>query len=269
MAKVTYKIDPRPDTVIILKNPNVDFAPWDSIETTPIVDELVVDEPYTNGLADYDPIIEESTADAPTNGESAIQDADLGQNTHLAETVGEEMEEEYHYYVSSRHLTLASPPLENLLTGEKWKEGIRNGSDGLYHVPAQDWDSEALHILLKVLHHHNRQVPRKVTLELLAKITVLIDYYGCGEALEPFTEGWVEHLKVASPIPSHFCRDLMLWMCVAWVLRLPHEFQRTTTVAIRRQYRDLPTLGLPITICFGVYANSCRSIMETNFTRQD
>ncbi|KAH8725724.1 hypothetical protein GQ44DRAFT_599689, partial [Phaeosphaeriaceae sp. PMI808] len=105
-----------------------------------------------------------------------------------------------------------------------WKESIRNENDGLYHVPAEDWDSETLLCVLPVLHFRNGQVPRTVSLEMLAKIAVLIDFYECAEALESFTERWIEHLQVATPVSSYFFRGPMLWMCIDWVLRLPQEF---------------------------------------------
>ena len=138
-----------------------------------------------------------------------------------------------------------------MLSGGKWKEGVPNEEDGLFHINVDDWDGEAILLLLNVIHHRNRQVPRTISLEMLAKIAVLIDYYDCGEAVELCTERWVEDLKLTSPVPSEYCRDLMLWMCVAWVLKLPEEFTQTTAVAIRREDQELSTLGLPLMSCVG------------------
>jgi hypothetical protein len=138
-----------------------------------------------------------------------------------------------------------------MTSGTDWKEGYRDENDGLYHVPARDWDSEALLYVLQILHLRYGQVPRTIPLEMLAKIAVLIDFYDCAEALESFTERWIEYLRVAAPVPSYFCRDLMLWMCIAWVLKLPQELVQATTVAIRRDDQELSTLGLPIMICVG------------------
>jgi hypothetical protein len=236
MTKIIHQIDPIADTVIILKNSNASFASWSQAEvgrhaTAHIEEPAAVRDAHTE-----------------TSDEAALF-AESSSETNLVRHCN--WEEEIRYHVSSRHLTLASPKFERMLSGENWKEGVRNEHDGLYYIYTEDWDMEALLLLLGILHHRNRQVPRTVSLEMLAKIVVLIDYYDCAEALETFTERWVEHLKVTSPVPSHFCRDLMLWMCIAWVLRLPHEFAQTTTVAIRRDDQHLPTLGLPITICVG------------------
>lgn len=191
MAKVVvHEIDPNADTVVILVNPNASFAPWSHREvendaTTP-----------AEGCADMS-VFDQATSPAASS---------CGQ--YLADH--SPWEEEVHYKVSSRHLTLASPRFEGMLSGGRWKEGVRNEVDGLYHVTVEDWDMEALLVLLNILHHRNRRVPRTISLELLAKLVVLIDYYECAEALELFTERWVGDLRVTSPVPSHICRDLLL-----------------------------------------------------------
>ncbi|KAH7070002.1 hypothetical protein BKA63DRAFT_421441 [Paraphoma chrysanthemicola] len=236
MPNRSYDIDAKADTKIVLKNPNTSFAPW----------------PQAENSEDTPALAYESSAIA-----SASEDADQGaslefavsaDDTNVPNSVNAE-EDELWYYVSRRHLVSASPTLDRMISGTVWKEGNRNESDGLYHVPAEDWDEEALLYVLQVLHLRNGQVPRTVSLEMLAKITVLIDFYECAEALQSFTERWVERLRVTSPVPSYLCRDLMLWMCIAWVLKLPQEFEQTTTVAMRRDDQELPSLGLPITIC--------------------
>lgn len=238
MSRLIYEIDAQADAVIILKNPNASFAPWTIAEvggdTAAFAHESTVEEP-TSGDADQGAPIEVAIV------------ADVASESNSTDTEGDEI----WYYVSRRHLISASPTFERMLSGTNWKEGVRNENDGLYHVPAEDWDSEALLCVLRVLHLRNGQVPRTVTLEMLAKIAVLVDFYKCAEALESFTERWIERLRVATPVPAYFCRDVMLWMCIAWVFRLPQEFVQSTTVAIRRNDQELPTLGLPITICVG------------------
>jgi hypothetical protein len=238
MPKSSYEIDARADTVIILKNPNTSFAPWNLAD---------VDEDTTN-FANKS-IVNDSTSGDAGQGSSfeiAIVTDDIGESN-----VANTEEAEVSYYVSRRHLVSASSTLDRMISGTDWKEGIRDENDGLYHVSARDWDSEALLYMLQILHLRNGQVPRTIPLEMLAKIAVLIDFYDCAEALESFTERWIEYLRGTAPVPSYFCRDLMLWMCIAWVLKLPQEFVQTTTVAIRRDDQELSTLGLPIVTCVG------------------
>jgi hypothetical protein len=232
------KIDAKADTVIILKNPNTSFAPWSLAEVGGDITKC----PHESAVNDY------TSRDA---GQGASIEVTIVADDASESNPANTEDNEVWYYVSRRHLVSASPTLDRMLSGTDWQEGIRDENDGLHHVPAEDWDSEALLCVLQILHLRNGQVPRKISLEMLAKIAVLIDFYDCAEALESFTERLIEHMKVTAPVPSYFCRDLMLWMCIAWVLRLPQEFLQTTTVAIRRDDQELPTLGLPIVICVG------------------
>ncbi|KAI0182919.1 hypothetical protein EV127DRAFT_40277 [Xylaria flabelliformis] len=44
-----------------------------------------------------------------------------------------------------------------------------SGGDGFRHVNASDWDTEALLIILRIIHGRNRQVPRSLDLDMLAE----------------------------------------------------------------------------------------------------
>lgn len=260
MSKIIHEIDPDADTVIILKETDFPFASWDvndeKSDDLTVIEELaigdvVVEAPPVDESSSGEPVLQNSAVTVPNDETSAqaTSSGDLSVRPDLADDCTPN--EEVHYYVSSRHLTLASTRFKHMLSEERWKEGVRDKIDGRYHVSAEGWDAEAFLLVLEVLHHHNRKVPRTISLEMLAKVAVLVDDYDCAEALESYTERWIENLRMISPIPSHFCRDLMLWMCIAWVFRLPQEFSRTTTVAIRRGVQELPTLGLPIALCTG------------------
>lgn len=154
--------------------------------------------------------------------------------------------EEVHYHVSSSHLRLGSPHFRRMLSGENWQEGIPNENDGRHHINVEDWDPEALLIFLNVLHLRNRHVPRSISLGILVKIALLVNYYDCTEAFELSAEIWIKDLKSTTCIPSEPCRNLMLWIFIAWVFSLPAEFAQTTTVAIKRSKQDLLISDLPI-----------------------
>ena len=160
------------------------------------------------------------------------------------EPVGPE-EVSIRYYVSSRHLMLASPMLKRALLKDGFAESRRDGTDGLYHVEASDWDPEAFLIVLRIVHGRNKQVPREVTLEMLAKIAILEDYFNFGQALDPFTDIWIERLA-KTPIPAVCCRNVVLWVWVAWVFDIEKQFLEATATAIQQSTDSFPTLGLPI-----------------------
>lgn len=148
---------------------------------------------------------------------------------------------------------LASPVFKRALNRDGFAESVRNEIDGFFHIDASDWDPEAFLIVLRVLHGRNKQVPRKVSLDMLAKIAILEDYYTFGESLDVFTEMWIQELIKVS-IPTVYCRDLVLWIWVAWLFDKDQQFKEATTVAIKQSTEALRTLDLPIpTILSGTF----------------
>lgn len=169
-------------------------------------------------------------------------------------------EESIHYHVSSRHLMLASPVFKRALNKDGFAESVRNEIDGFFHIQASDWDPEAFLIVLRILHGRNKQVPRKVSLDMLAKIAILEDYYTFGESLDVFTEIWVQELIKVS-IPTVYCRDLVLWIWVAWLFDKDQQFKEATTTAIKQSTESLRTLGLPIpAILSGMFVSCSHEI---------
>jgi hypothetical protein len=140
---------------------------------------------------------------------------------------------------------LASPVFKRTLSRNGFAESFPSEIDGLYHIEAHDWDPEAFLIVLRVVHGRNKKVPREVTLEMLAKIAVLEDYYTFGETLDVFTEVWIQGL-IKAPIPTLYCRDLVLWIWVAWVFDIEQQFVEATRTAIKQSTESLRTLDLPI-----------------------
>ncbi|CAN9304337.1 unnamed protein product [Alternaria sp. RS040] len=129
------------------------------------------------------------------------------------------------YQVSSQHLVCASPKFKSELTS--WRESLKR-DDGLYHVNTTNWDPEAFDILLNVLHLRFRQVPKSLSLELLAKIAILVDYYRCWEAFDLIADVWITHLRAKCSFPQTYGRNLMLWILISWVFKLEKEFTVST-----------------------------------------
>lgn len=157
-------------------------------------------------------------------------------------------EEIVHYRVSSRHLTLASPWFKRALTSPGSKEAVPNPTDGRFYVPASDWDEEAFLILLNIFHLRKRSIPETVSLEMLAKIAVLVDYYELkgAEAIEHDVDIWINHVRQNYAVPTSYGRDLVLWMCISAVFDLPTVFEEATAVSIQESTGSIQDLGLPI-----------------------
>ncbi|USP81652.1 hypothetical protein yc1106_08926 [Curvularia clavata] len=215
MVKI-HKIDPNADTIIKLKYPLTNFAVWDP-----------PDEEALDAKDSASPI------DLPTEERSTEASSVASSKT------GDSIHETIEYHVSSSVLKLSSSYFSRCM--RNFKEGIPNENDGRYHVSCKDWNEEAFLILLNALHFRTRRVPRSLPLDMLAKVAQLIEYYRCLEAIEIWTNMWIENLKKSTPIPEDFSQDLMRWMYVASIFELPEEFTRTTVIAIRRS-RNIQSL---------------------------
>jgi hypothetical protein len=294
MPSVIYEVDPFADTIIILKSPCRNFAPWDGTLTPsntefvepeaeqPIHAQPSEDEWAGKKLSKKDkkarmrakssrnitaPSVPENNGERaePSNGalsgeQGLVQDPEPAPrvdgrienpSVEPAEPVSEPTkseDDEIHYLVSSRHLMLASPWFRRTLTREGFIEALKDPSDGRYHIPASDWDEEALLILLNIFHVRTRQVPATVSLEMLAKIAVLVDYYELGnaEVIDRDTRDWIADVRSSVAIPSSYCRDLMLWICISRVFHMSEEFEKATAVAIRGSEGWIQTLDLSI-----------------------
>ncbi|KAK4450583.1 hypothetical protein QBC34DRAFT_274939, partial [Podospora aff. communis PSN243] len=86
-------------------------------------------------------------------------------------------------------------------------------------VGAEDWDAEALVVAMNVLHSHCHQVPKTVSLEMLAKIAVIIDYYKIHETLQITASLWIKGLEKALPgsSPGVFFGDATIFRQVTKV----------------------------------------------------
>lgn len=145
------------------------------------------------------------------------------------------------FLVSSHHLKSASSVFRAALTGP-WVESTRT-KDGRHQIPAEDWDVEALLVVLNIVHGRNNRVPKTVTLEL-CKISVLVDYYHLSEAVRFSKRFWIDGLRAS--VPKTYGRELILWLCVSWVFQSSSIFQAVTETAIRESPKPVSALQLPI-----------------------
>jgi hypothetical protein len=113
-----------------------------------------------------------------------------------------------------------------------------------HQIEAENFDEEALLILMHIIHGHHRSVPRTLSLEQVAKIAVIIDYYQCHEAVEIYMEMWIRHLN--REVPTKYCKELILWLLILYVFPNPDLFLQVTAVAVRQSRGPLQTMGLPI-----------------------
>ncbi|KGO46310.1 hypothetical protein PEX2_066600 [Penicillium expansum] len=149
----------------------------------------------------------------------------------------------FYIQVSAKHLIFASSVFKRILTGG-WKESITYLQKGSVEVTAESWDIEALLILLRAIHGKYYEIPRKLTLEMLAKVAVIADYYECNEALYIMKDIWINNLE--ENIPATYSRDLVLWLWVSWFFQLPSQFEATTSTVMSLSENVIHAWGLPI-----------------------
>lgn len=206
--------------------------PVPELAPEPPTDEPVPEEPVPEEPVPGEPVPEEDIAEGP--GET--------QNEEQTEI---DLEEEscIRIQVSAKHLILASSVFKKILTGG-WKESVTFLKERSVEITAEGWDIEALLILLRAIHGQQYHIPRKLTLEMLAKVAVLVDYYDCKESVYIWTTTWIEALE--EKVPGTYCRDLFLWLWVSWAFQLPVQFKESTSTALSLSNGWINSLGLPI-----------------------
>ncbi|KAH6623460.1 hypothetical protein F5144DRAFT_362195 [Chaetomium tenue] len=148
------------------------------------------------------------------------------------------------FRVSSQHLIQASPVFKAALTGH-WKEGTVT-ENGSYEISAEEWDAEAMHMVLSLIHCRTKDTPRTISLDILVKIAVIVDYYQLHETLHFFTTLWIDALRPSVPAVT-YSEDVMPWIFVSWVFKDAPIFATVTKLAIEESPGKLSTnTTLPI-----------------------
>ncbi|CAG7561754.1 unnamed protein product, partial [Fusarium equiseti] len=152
------------------------------------------------------------------------------------------LEKEVEMLVSGKHLELASSIFKTMITGP-FVEGKVN-SAGIRQITASNWDPEAFKIILNIIHGYHRDVPRSLSLEMLAKVTMIVDYYECNECVELYIDMWLEGLGYE--LPKVYGRDCILCLFISWVFSKPILFGDMTQLALRHSQRLIEAQDFPI-----------------------
>jgi hypothetical protein len=226
--------DPSEPTQPPFEEPAPEWPVAEETAAEPVEEEPVEEEPIEEEPAEEQPAEEQPAEEQPAEEQPAEeQPAELWSTKQPAENC-------FRIQVSAKHLILASSVFKKILTGG-WKESITYLQKGSVEITADSWDLDALLIMLRIIHCQSYQIPRKMTLEMLAKVSVLADYYDCRE---PVTFTWINTLD--GSIPTRYSRDLILWLWVAWYFHLSAKFKEATSAAMSLSNSWIDNLGLPI-----------------------
>jgi hypothetical protein len=97
---------------------------------------------------------------------------------------------------------------------------------------------------MNIIHGRTLSVPRFINLEMLAKISVLVDYYASVERVETFYTIWIDKLR--DHVSKKYLRDALLWIWISWVFHWPLEFQVATRVTVQCSKGLMQTMLTPI-----------------------
>lgn len=172
------------------------------------------------------------------------QDQNVDNNQKNSETK-DSTEKIFRIQASAKHLELVSPVFKKLLTGG-WKETAELQDKGRVEITIEDWDIEALLILLRIIHCRHDNIPRTVSLEVLAKIALLVDYYQCRESVKFFTDIWISDLTEKETVPMQYSRKVILWLWVSGFFFIQKEFEYATSTVMTSSSGLINSLGLPI-----------------------
>lgn len=219
---------------------------WSTSRWT-VAEEAAFEEPAVEELAVEEPAVEEPAVEEPAVEEPAVEEIaveELAAQEPAETGIVEQPDGScFRIQVSAKHLAFASPVFKQILKGG-WKESLTYLQKGSVEITADSYDIEALLILLHIIHGQYYQTPRKITLETLAKVAVLADYYDCREALDILVTTWINALE--ETIPKSYSRNLVLWLWVSWFFQLPAQFREATSTAMSWSNNWIDNLGLPI-----------------------
>ncbi|KAG9229345.1 hypothetical protein BJ875DRAFT_433737 [Amylocarpus encephaloides] len=168
-----------------------------------------------------EPEVELSNDSAPVDLEKESQDGEETPPTPIRT-------KEVRMLVSSKHLIHVSVVFKAMLRNQNFKEGVELAR-GKAEVPLPDDDPTALRILLYLIHHNYRKVPREVDLKTMTNIAILADKYQMTEVLYTHSEIWLKELK--KTVPTSLTDDLLPWLAISCVFSLPPEFKHLTRIA--------------------------------------
>ncbi|GAP90519.1 hypothetical protein SAMD00023353_5000020 [Rosellinia necatrix] len=242
MGTQRHIIDPHGDTIITLRNPNAPFAVPSGNEDFYGSASI----PKSGAKRKRKPTDDNGAnpGEEPAASRARIEDGPSTAAEKRTQSVTKLPEvPEIDFQVSSAHLKLVSPYFRAALDGP-FRES-QQAADGLRHVEASGWDTNAILIVMRIIHGQNRFVPGQLQPEMRAKVAVIVDYYQCREALVAFVELW--RLSLGDYLtPTMPGRDLVMALLPCWVFRWADEFKKVSEQLMLRSRKPINPQGLPI-----------------------
>ncbi|RDW64498.1 BTB/POZ domain-containing protein [Aspergillus mulundensis] len=234
----THILDPKGEVTIVLKTPN---APLAQIPRPP--------ETKPAGDATSDMASNVISPSSSPDAAVATPSADLPSDLEIQDdNTSSDKADEVRFIVSASHLILASPVFRHALTGE-WIESQELRRQGTAEIEASGWDTEAFLILLRIIHCKPYDLPKEVSLETLAKLALIADYYDCVKLVQWYADAWISKVlpfRACFSIHEDGMRDMIIRLWVAWVFDVAEEFTSYSSYIMENAKYPITSLGLPI-----------------------
>ncbi|KAI9371074.1 hypothetical protein BJX61DRAFT_544043 [Aspergillus egyptiacus] len=235
-----YIIDNQGELIIAILNPNAPFAVWEN--------------------ADCSPVTENNSPQSP----AASEVTDTAMKNPKADERGEP--KTVRIRASAKHLSHASPVFKALL-----KDKIVNPA-GPIELTVHDWDVKCFLLFLRILHGQSHKIPQWVTVEQLAKVTVMADHYDCEKVVRSTASRYIEFLEYTMPIT--YSRETILWIWLGFFFRLSRVFESCTSIAMEDAPGLISSLGLPIPdkiidLMNKLRINGISKVLETLYQQHD
>ncbi|KAE8420292.1 hypothetical protein BDV36DRAFT_293425 [Aspergillus pseudocaelatus] len=253
MDDLVYELDPKGDIVLVLDN--VSQALPENIQ------DITTSQGWPNGLSNpTPPESDQNKTGTSLDGKGQDNEVDSINTPECAPRRVLQIR------ASSRHLILACPQFKRSLQ-DGFQEGTTLKATGHLKFPIREWEAIPFLILMLIIHHRTRMVPREVSLNRLVEIAQLVDYYECHEAVEVFSHSWLMNLKI-KPLSSKSWKPSTLdeaqkALFVSWVFNEAEVFQRSSRYLESRS-RDIVRFdGLPIPCVIQDAINRSRETLIT------
>ncbi|KAF5584880.1 uncharacterized protein FSUBG_12634 [Fusarium subglutinans] len=253
MKESLLELDPQADALLILQKPNLHSPPELLNEFAPISSTVCH---HFNSPIPFCSETEEDEMDEMRWLDPYLENGDPNQVV---------------FRVSAKHLCLASPVFRRMIQG-KFKESEPN-EQGLLEIRAPEWNAEAFLIVLDIIHGHHSCVPTQPSLQVVAQVGVIVDYYDCLEVVRIFFQGWHLSMKIWDKYSTRlseedgimgikpFGHEATTALFMAWVVRDQVRFTALTISAVLSTNALIETtLPIPAQILEAINNQRCAVI---------
>lgn len=121
--------------------------------------------------------------------------------------------------------------------------------DGAVKIHAEGWDIEALLVLMRMIHCKALALPAQASVELIAKLGVLGDYYECIPLVRCYAMNWITPSAMVLTVSAGddtYVRDLMVRLWISWIFDQPEKFKIYCEMLMQGSRGTIGPFGLPM-----------------------